>query len=120
MGANTWADNTKLTIAKNTFAPSFLIKTTSAVTTRTIVNKQVTSSPTAGSAGYYVGITTGHLLTANVTDGTTAITATSTRILDDNLWHHVVISENRLINNSACNAACNSCTLTQYIDGVQD
>ena len=116
--ANTCANNANLDVALNNFSLGFWIKTASSATTRTLVNKMTT--PGSNTAGYIVNLGGGHLLASSVTDGTTLITATSTKVIDDNLWHHVVVVENRLINNSACNAAGNSCTVTQYIDGVQD
>src|SRR5260221_1979250 len=68
--ANTCADNANLTITTGTFSLGFWIKTTSAVTTRTIVDKQV---PPVTSAGYAVQINASHQLLSTVTDGTNAI-----------------------------------------------
>jgi hypothetical protein len=113
----TCANNTNVDVAQGNWSASFWIKTASSATARVLVDKQVTP---ATSAGYIIQLNASHQLTSTATDGTTAITATSTRTPDDNLWHHIVVTESRTIPGSACNAAGNSCTVTQYIDGVAD
>lgn len=111
----TCANNSNVDITNTVFSLGFWIKTSS--NTKVLVDKQVTAG---SSAGYEVQITAAGLIQSTATDGTTAINATSTKAINDGLWHHVVMVENRLISGSACNAANNSCTVTNYIDGIQD
>jgi len=116
--ANTCANQANVDVTTTNWSLSFWVKTVSNTTTRVLVNKMTT--PVTPTAGYKVQINASHQLNSIATDGTTQITATSTRILDDNAWHFVAVVENRLISGSACNGAGNSCTLTQYIDGIVD
>lgn len=114
---NTCADNTNVDVSSNNFTISFWLKTASNTTTRVLVNKQATPGSTAG---YIIQINASHQLTSTATNGTTAITPVSTKIVDDNQWHYIVVTESRTIAGSFCNAAGNNCTVTQYIDGVAD
>src|SRR5258708_2519245 len=98
--ANTCADAPNVNVTQGNFSVSFWVKTASAATTRVLVNKMTT--PGTPTAGYKVQLNSSHLLNSIMTDGTTQIAATSTKIIDDNAWHFVAVVENRLISGSAC------------------